>query len=143
MTFILPQKTLLLWQIRIVFAIVFVCASFLLVAGFSKMVLFLCLIIFIIGFIVSFIYVPIYFKNYELIVEKNCIIIKKGLFFKATIIMPCYNLVFYQTFATPLANMMNMKIIMLKATKKCIFIPELKNADVESILKTFRMKKCE
>ena len=141
MTFILSKKTLMLWHTRIVFAIVFICAPILLIARISKLILFFCLIVFVVSIIYSFVYAPVYCKNYKIIVEKSSITIKKGIFFKTTIIMPYCQLVFCQTFATPLATVMNMKSIILKATKRRIFIPEIENADVQIILNAFRNDK--
>ena len=77
MSFSLPKKTRILWQIRIVFAFVCLCA---LVAFFSRFTLWFLLpaaIIATIGLVFAFIYIPFYFKSYEISVDDNSIIIKK------------------------------------------------------------------
>lgn len=141
MTFTLPQKTRLLWQIRIVFAFAVLCA---LVAFFSRFTLWFLLptaIIATLGLLVAFIYVPFYFKSYKITVDDNSIIITKGIFFKTTHIMPYPRLVFAQSFTTPLSAAMKMKCVMLKAARGWMLIPEIENCNADHLLDDLRIKK--
>ena len=109
MTFHLPKKTRILWQLRIVLAFACVCAA---VAFFSRYTLWFLLpaaIIATMGLIFAFIYVPFYFNSYKITVDDNSISITKGVIIKTTNIMPYPRLVFAQSFTTPLSAMMNMK----------------------------------
>lgn len=141
MSFSLPKKTRILWQIRIVFAFVCLCA---LVAFFSRFTLWFLLpaaIIATIGLVFAFIYIPFYFKSYEISVDDNSIIIKKGVIFKTTNIMPYPRLVFAQSFATPLSSMLKMKCVMLKAARGWMLIPEIENINADYLLDNLRVKK--
>lgn len=141
MSFTLPKRTRVLWQIRIVMAFAVVCAAF---SFFSKYTLWFLLpaaIIACIGLVFAFVFVPFYFKSYKIIIDNGAIIINKGVFFKVTSIMPFPRLVYAQSFAAPLSSLMKMKSIMLKAARAWIIIPEIDNADADYLLENLRMKK--
>ncbi len=140
MTFHLPKKTRILWQLRIVFAFACVCAA---VAFFSRYTLWFLLpaaIIATMGLIFAFIYVPFYFNSYKITVDDNSISITKGVIIKTTNIMPYPRLVFAQSFTTPLSAMMKMKCVMLKAARGWILIPEIENVNAEYLLDNLRIK---
>lgn len=140
MTFTMPQKTRVLWQIRIVFAFAVLCAA---VAFFSRFTLWFLLpaaIIATLGLLFAFIYVPFYFKSYKIAVDDNSIIITKGVIIRTTNIMPFPRLVFAQSFTTPLSQLMKMKSVMLKAARGWILIPEIENINADYLLDNLRVK---
>lgn len=140
MTFRLPKKTRILWQLRIVLAFACVCAA---VAFFSRYTLWFLLpaaIIATMGLIFAFIYVPFNFNSYKITVDDNSISITKGVIIKTTNIMPYPRLVFAQSFTTPLSAMMKMKCVMLKAARGWILIPEIENVNAEYLLDNLRIK---
>lgn len=140
MTFTMPQKTRVLWQIRIVFAFAVLCAA---VAFFSRFTLWFLLpaaIIATLGLLFAFIYVPFYFKSYKIAVDDNSIIITKGVIIRTTNIMPFPRLVFAQSFTTPLSQLMKMKCVMLKAARGWILIPEIENINADYLLDNLRVK---
>lgn len=140
MTFTMPQKTRVLWQIRIVFAFAALCAA---VAFFSRFTLWFLLpaaIIATLGLLFAFIYVPFYFKSYKIAVDDNSIIITKGVIIRTTNIMPFPRLVFAQSFTTPLSQLMKMKCVMLKAARGWILIPEIENINADYLLDNLRVK---
>ncbi len=140
MTFSLPKKTRVLWQIRILIVFVALCV---LVAFFSRYSLWFLLpaaIIATIGLMAAFVYVPFYFKSYKIAVDENSISISKGLIIRKTDIMPFPRLVFAESFTTPLASLMKLKCVMLKAARGWILIPEIENENAEFLLNNLRVK---
>ena len=140
MTFNLPQKTRVLWQIRIVLAFALLCAA---VAFFSRFTLWFLLpaaVIAALGLGFAIVYVPFYFKSYSISVDDNSISISKGVFFKTTQIMPFPRLVFAQSFTTPLATVMKLKCVMLKAARGWMLIPEIENVNADYLLDNLRVK---
>ena len=140
MTFSLPKKTRLLWQLRIVFAFALLCAV---VAFFSRYTLWFLLpaaIIATLGLVFAFVYVPFYFKSYKITVDENCITITKGVVIKTTNIMPYPRLVFAQSFTTPLSSLMKMKSVMLKAARGWMLIPEIESFNANYLLDNLRVK---
>jgi len=139
MTFNLPKKTRLLWQVRIVFAFAVVCAA---VAFFSRYTLWFLLpaaVIATLGLVFAFIYVPFYFKSYKISVDKNSIIIAKGVIIRTTNIMPFPRLVFAQSFTTPLSSAMKMKAVVLKAARAWVLIPEIENVSADYLLENLKV----
>lgn len=140
MTFNLPRKTRVLWQLRIILAFAVLCAV---VAFFSRYTLWFLLptaIIAAIGLIFAFIYVPFYFNSYKITVDDNSISITKGVVIRTTNIMPYPRLVFAQSFTTPLSSALKMKCVMLKAARGWILIPEIENEHAEYLLDNLRVK---
>lgn len=143
MTFYLPKKTCLLWQLRIILAFACLCAA---VSFFSRFTLWFLLpasIIAAIGLVFCFVYVPFYFKSYKILVDEYSIIIKKGVVFKTTNIMPYPRLVFAQSFTTPLSSAMKLKCVMLKAARGWILIPEIDSGNADYLINNLRMSKNE
>lgn len=141
MTFSLPKKTRILWQIRIVFAFAILCAA---VAFFSRFTLWFLLpaaVIATMGLLFAFIYVPFYFKSYKIVVDDNFISITKGVVIRTTNVMPFPRLVFAQSFTTPLSQLVKMKCVMLKAARGWILIPEIENVNADYLLDNLKVKK--
>ena len=141
MTFDLPSKTCKLWQIRIVFAFVFIFALFAFILPFTKGLLIIGLVLFVVSISAAFLYVPFYFKSYKIKVEDNAIIVTKGIFFKSTNIMPYPRLVFAQSLTTPFARLMNMRCIILKAARGWILIPEIEATNADYLLDNLKIRK--
>ena len=141
MTFSLPKKTRVLWQVRIVFAFAFLCAAFAFFSRFTLWFLLPTAIIAAIGLIFSFIYVPFYFRSYKITVDDDSIVISKGVIFKSTDIMPYPRLVFAQSITTPLASFMKLKLVMLKAARGWILIPEIDDDNADYLLDNLRIKR--
>lgn len=140
MTFSLPKKTRILWQIRIFLVFALLCVS---VAFFSRYTVWFLLpaaIIATLGLIFAFVYIPFYFKSYLITVDTNSIVITKGIFIKTTQIMPFPRLVFAQSFTTPIASAMKLKCVMLKAARGWILIPEIESVDAEFMLDNLKVK---
>lgn len=140
MTFSLPKKTRFLWQVRVIFAFVILCAA---VAFFSQFTLWFLLpaaIIAALGLLAAFVYIPFYFKSYTIMVDDNSICISKGVIIKTMQIMPFPRLVFAQSFTTPIASAMRLKCVMLKAARGWMLIPEIENVNAQYLLDNLRIK---
>ena len=62
-------------------------------------------------------------------------VITRGAIIKPTHIMPYSKLIYTQTFTTPLAKILGLKALSLKAARSRILVPELPEADAEILLK--------
>ncbi len=139
MTFSLPRKTRVLWQIRIVIAFALICAAVSIFSQFSLWFLLPAAIIATLGLVAAFIYIPFYFKSYTITVDDVSISISKGVFIKTIQIMPFPRLVFAQSFTTPIASFMKLKCVMLKAARSFILIPEIENENADFLLDNLRI----
>ncbi len=140
MTFSLPKKTRFLWQIRILMVFVALCAAVSFFSRYSLWFLLPTAIIATLGLIAAFIYVPFYFKSYKITVDENSISISKGLVIRTTNIMPFPRLVFAQSITTPLASLMKLKCVMLKAARGWILIPEIENENADFLLNNLKVR---
>lgn len=138
MIFTLPNKTKTIWQIRMVFVISFLCFFIVLFGYKYSWGLLLLIPIAVIGLLVTFIYLPFYFKSYKITVQEDFISVSKGVIFKATNIMPYPRLIFVQSISTPLSSLFKMKIILLKAARGWLFLPEIENISAEFLLDHMR-----
>lgn len=134
--YVLPKRTLILWQLRAVLIS-------LALIGLTRWILgpfFWYTIYFkiaaIIALVVTFLYIPLYFISYKISIKNSAIIIKHGVIIKVTHIMPFSRLLYAQSFASPLARIMKMSAITLKATRSHVIIPEISIDEVESVLKS-------
>lgn len=140
MIFNLPSKTRVLWQIRIVFAFAVLCVA---VAFFSRYTLWFLVpaaVIATLGLVFAFVYIPFYFNSYKISVDENSITITKGVIIKTTNIMPYPRLVFAQSFTTPLSSAMKLKLVLLKAARGWIVIPEIEEVNADYLLNNLRIK---
>ncbi len=140
MTFTLPKRTRALWQIRILLIFILLCVAVSLFSGYSLWFLLPAAIIATIGLAVAFIYVPFYFKSYKITVDESSISISKGLVIRTTNIMPFPRLVFAESFTSPIASLLGLKCVMLKAARGWILIPEIENENADFLLDNLRIK---
>jgi len=131
----LPLKTLILWQIRILFLFAFLIAVLdLFCNNFDWCVL--CIIALgCIYFILSLWYIPTLFKSYKITYINGAVVIEKGVIVKTTNIMPYSKMIYTQTITTPLARVFGLSAVALKAARSRIIIPEFPVAEVEKFAK--------
>lgn len=141
MIFYLSKNTRILWQIRTVFAFSFISSAILFFCRFTRLFLLLSVLVFTTGMLVTFIYLPIYFKKYKICAFENAIIIEKGILFKTIHIMPYPRLIFTQCITTPLSALLKMKSIILRASRGYLFIPELDNNFAEKLIENMGIEK--
>ena len=81
-------------------------------------------------------YIPLYFISYKIEVKNSAIVIRRGVIIKTIHIMPFSRLLYAQSFASPLARIMKMAAITLKATRSYVVIPEITTKEVEAVIKS-------
>ena len=131
---VLPQKTKLLWQIRI--ALVGLVPSAVLLALSSVSLWFTVAGGFLLLLLIAavFWYVPAYFDSFFLSFPNGAIIINRGVIIKTCHIMPFSRLVYVQSISTPLAKAMGLSALSLKAARSSVTIPELSVTDAERFI---------
>ena len=92
------------------------------------------LVISIIALGVIALYLPAFFKGYEIILKGEAIIINYGVFIKTSHIMPYSRLIYAQSFATPLARILKVACLTLKAARGWIIIPETEVKSVKEVI---------
>lgn len=130
----LPKRTFFLWQLRclIIGAFLIVICLF-----FSKQFNFLNSVaigIAIITLTMIVLYIPMFFKSYEIKLKGEAIIINYGVFIKIKHIMPYSRLVYAQSFATPLARLLKVSTLTLKAARGWILIPEIESTAAKEVI---------
>ena len=121
----LPKKTLWLWQFRCVsfyLVIIALCAyfypsyKFLLIAGAAITALCLVTVLW---------YLPRFIKSYKIMYSCDGVVIKRGVIIKTTQLMPQSKMIYAQSFTTPVAKLLGLTAVSLKAARAMIFIPEM------------------
>lgn len=130
----LPRKTLHLWQLRATAAWLLLIA----LCGFyafkiKPLLITLSLITFLFVLMI-FWYLPKYFSCCRIRFFGDAVVLEEGVFFKNTHILPFSRLIYTQTLVTPLARLLGVKALTLKAARSRVFIPELKNEDAEMLV---------
>jgi membrane protein YdbS with pleckstrin-like domain len=130
----MPRKTLHLWQFRV--AAIGLLLSALCGYFYFKLKPFLIIIIaiFVAFLVVTFWYLPAFFKGCSVKRSNDAVIVKWGVIFKNTHILPFSRLIYAQSLTTPLARALGLKGLTLKAARQSIFIPELQLADADELI---------
>lgn len=133
-TYELPKKTLLLWRLRITLLsaiLIFLC----LLAPFNTVwTAFICGFIFLLFIFFAFWYMPKFIKSCKITVTNGSVIIRRGVLIENCHILPFSRLIHTQTVATPLARMMSLETVLLKAARFRIFVPELCLSDAKRLV---------
>lgn len=130
MIFRVPQKTVVLWEIRISFlAVVFWGILF-----FYAKMNYTVNLIFMFLLTIIYVFIPFHLKSIEIYIEKTRIEIKSGIIIKTERILPNKALIYGEAFATPLARAFCLSALTLKGARKIVIIPELEKQNIEAIL---------
>ena len=126
----LSKKTLMLWKIRVTILTLLV----------LSVLAYFChgygwFLIAVLGLIclyegIMLWYLPKLFKNYRLKYINGAVVIESGVIIKTTHIMPFSKMIYTETISSPLAKMMGIKALILKAARSRIIIPELPENEV-------------
>lgn len=121
----LPQKTLLLWKIRVTaLAVLFFCILAYFCHGYRWfLIVVLGLICLFEGIILW--YLPNLFKTYRIKYINGAVVIESGVIIKTTHIMPFSKMIYTETITSPMAKLMGLKAVTLKAARSRILIPEV------------------
>ncbi len=126
----LSKKTLMLWKIRVtVFTLLLlgVLAYFCHGHGWFLIVI-LALVCLYEGIMLW--YLPKLFRNYRIKYINGAVVIESGVVLKTTHIMPFSKMIYTETITSPLAKLMGIKALSLKAARSRILIPELPEKEV-------------
>lgn len=130
----LPKKTVWLWMVRIVVI------TFILVAGcfyftplFSPLKI-AAIVIGVLGLIIAFVYLPFFFKTYKIILSNDAVIVKFGILIKAEHIMPYKRMIYAQSFETPLARLLGVAAVRLKAARSYLLVAEVEKESARAII---------
>ncbi len=135
MTFALPKKTRILWQIRISFVFAVLYAPLVVFCRHSPIILLPTTVVVTIGSVFVFVYATIYLKRYKITVDKSGVCLTKGLIIKTVVIVPYARLAFIKSFSTPLAALLKLKCTMLKVSRGWLIIPEIESEQAECLIK--------
>ena len=130
----LPKRTLLLWQIRVVMLTALLVTVSLLYSSAWQFLTIVAYVLGIAGLLTVAWYLPMFFRSYELLFRGEAVIINYGVFIKFSHIMPYSRLIYAQTFATPLARLMGLTALSLKAARSRVIIPEVLLSDAIKVL---------
>lgn len=75
-------------------------------------------------------YLPAFFKSCKVELINKSVIIKSGVFIRTTHILPFERLIYTQTLSSPIAKLLNLSSINLKAARTRILIPEMETERV-------------
>ena len=126
----LPEKTVLLWQIRLTAIAVLPVAVLSALCFLTLWLLLAAAVTAVVFLVLIFWYIPALLHSYEILFPSGAIVIKCGVFLKTTHIMPFSRMVCADSTATPLARKMRLSALTLKAARSRIIIPELDQKDV-------------
>lgn len=132
----LPSKTKYLWQLRCIcfyLVIIALCAYF---YPYYKFLILAGLIITAVCLVSIFWYIPKFIKSYQIITADESIVIKRGVIIKTTHIMPYSRLIYAQTFTTPIAKLLRLTAVSLKAARSTLVIPEMSLCDAKLLIET-------
>ncbi len=134
-----PDKsTVFLWQIRVLI----ITALLSLITGsvkfFVSFFAYFSVVIALLGVIIAFLYIPKYFERYTIMVSRNALIIKSGIFLKHERIMPNPRLIYIERYFTPLSKAFGVCGLILHATKAATVTAEMKTADIEKIMEAIK-----
>lgn len=130
----LPQKTVVLWQLRttLICAVLLGSLSFgLFISGWALLLLSTLFVIFIL-FITFF--VPCHIKSYSINVSRETVIINRGVIIRVNHIMPLSRFIYAEQISSPIARRMGLCALSLKVARGFIIIPELDKRDAEDII---------
>ncbi len=130
----LPKKTTILWQVRIIFTTLCLVALCLVSSNFFVYFKIAAIVIAILGFLITFWYLPVFFKKYTIVLTNDAVVVKYGIFIKTEHIMPFKRMIYAQSIETPLARKFGIAAVRLKAARSYLNVAETEKSAVEAII---------
>ncbi len=130
----LPKKTTILWQVRIIsitLCLVALCFYFSNLFVYFKIA---AIVIAVLGLLITFLYLPFFFKGYKIVLTNDAVVVKYGIFIKTEHIMPYKRMIYAQSFETPLARIFGIAAVRLKAARSYLLVAETEKQSVEAII---------
>lgn len=131
----LKGKALLLWEIRIAVMAAFIVGLFVYICHPFRWCDPVAAGIMIIALVIEMWYIPSLFRTYRIKFINGAVIIESGVIIKTTHIMPFSKMIYAQSITTPLAKLLGLSAVALKAARSQILIPEMPRDDIEEFLK--------
>lgn len=88
----------------------------------------------VIAVLFNFAYLPVFLKSYSITVDKNAVIIRRGVFIKRESVMPQPRLVYAEHITTPTARLFSVSAIAFRAARAVTLTVELEKEEVREIL---------
>ena len=136
-----PKRTLRLWQVRVavvtlgVMALAGATTGYF--VGFGPVAAVTIAAVAAIGCLTAFFYLPVAFRHCRIIAGDDAVIVKRGVLFQVTYLMPYPRLIYAQSFSTPLSAAFHLKGIVLKAARGFIVVPEISEHEAQRLLDGF------
>ncbi len=130
-----PKSTIFLWQMRFVVMLTALLALVSWIWYINSYFIIFAIVLSILCVTVTFLYLPLYFKQYSLTICDNAVIIKSGVFVRHERIMPTPRLIYTERYRTPVSRAFGVSGLVLRATRAATFTAELSDADITEILK--------
>lgn len=131
---VMPRATLRLWQLRTGIITAVILLIFFRLCFVTLWMLIPMAVILSLSLIVALWYLPLYFRNFKVIFDDGAFMIHRGVFFKATYIMPYPRLIYVSAFSSPIARKMGLSGAVLKAARGWCFIPEIGKDDIKELI---------
>lgn len=128
-----PKTTRILWQCRTAFFLVMLCIVFVAFCRISLWIILPTSIVFSIGSVFIFLYIPLWFKNYKIIKNVDGLCIIKGVFLKTTVFVPNLRIAVLKTITTPITSILKLELVVLKVSRGLIIIPELDKRTLKTL----------
>ena len=124
MIFTLPRKTEMLWQMRCVFVIAFLCF---LATSFLPVIFKTVVLILLLGFgaFFVFVYIPMFFKSYTITICKKNIVVNKGFIIKTRILLSKERITVIKSLSTPTTMLLKLRTIIIKTPRYTLLIPAI------------------
>ena len=130
----LPKKTTWLWFVRVIFITFIVSVLCLYFAPLFSLLKIAAIVIAVLGVILAFVYLPFFFKTYKIILSNDAVIVKYGILIKVEHIMPYKRMIYAQSFETPLARILGVAAVRLKAARSYLLVAEIEKESAQSII---------
>lgn len=130
----LPKRTTWLWFVRVIFITFIVSVLCLYFAPLFSLLKIAAIVIAVLGVILAFVYLPFFFKTYKIILSNDAVIVKYGILIKVEHIMPYKRMIYAQSFETPLARILGVTAVRLKAARSYLFVAEIEKESAQAII---------
>ena len=123
----LPKKTLYIWQIRL--GVLGIMVAF--VSIFVDLTV--TVIAVTVFFAVDFLLLPLWYKSFEIGIDKGLLILSYGLIFRTTYLLPLSKVIYIKLYKTPLNRAFSLCFSVLKTVKGFLILPEMDDKDIKYI----------
>ncbi len=130
----LPKKTLLLWRIRAAALWLFLAAICAFYSFTMRPFIIALCVLTALFLIVFFWYFPTYFRLCKIKYLKDAVIVESGVIIRVCHIMPYSRLIYTQALTTPIAKLLGLTAITLKAARSSVLVPELETCDAKELI---------